>query len=627
MSKPDKSAVLNDWRQAVALFLRAWKAFFAVHLVSTLTSLVVLAPLFTLFSGTLILLSGDAALTDQDILFFVLSPAGFVAFVIVAALFCTFLVFGTALMFLTGLAVKRGYKPGLMATLRHVAERFVAVFRLAAKMVMRVAVVAAPFLALSAFLFLRYLTEYDINYYLAEHPPVFLKVAGIIAILLLVMAVALARRMAGWVVALPLLLLDQGSPASALKDSVQHARPLLRSLTLLLLSWMILSSLVFAMWGTLFDSMTTWAMTLAGSSLSTAAAIMAALLLLWLAGNFLLGFISGTVFVLGLVMVFDRAFPDTGHALMQSLYKGKQVSRHGPKSANPLWRPGVMISLLALILAVAFGLIQMLEIRIQDQPAPQIMAHRGASFEAPENTLAAISLAIEQGADWVEIDVQETADGNVVVIHDSDLMKLAGLPERVGSSNMADLQKVDVGSWKNPMFSAERIPTLAEVLALTRGRIGVNIELKYYGHEKNLEQGVIDVVERSGDGHQLVFMSLYYPGVQTLRKLRPDWTVGLLASVSMGQLNRLKADFFAVNASFVNRGFVRSTHHRNKQVFAWTVNDPVLMSAMASLGVDAVITDRPGLAREVYLQRSELEPLERVLLLLAGMIGSEPAPQ
>ena len=236
------------------------------------------------------------------------------------------------------------------------------------------------------------------------------------------------------------------------------------------------------------------------------------------------------------------------------------------------------------------------------------MAHRGASSVAPENTLAAVKQAIEDGADWVEIDVQETADGEVVVMHDSDFMKLAGVDLKIWNATRTDLAEIDIGSWFDPTFKDERVPTLQDVLTECKGRIGVNIELKYYGHDDQLEQRVVDIVEALDMASNVVVMSLKADAVKKMKSLRPSWKVGLLMSVSAGGLQNIEADFVAVNASFADRRFVRSVHDVGKEVYVWTVNDAPTMSAMMSRGVDGVITDKPALARSVLELRVRLKP-------------------
>jgi glycerophosphoryl diester phosphodiesterase len=257
------------------------------------------------------------------------------------------------------------------------------------------------------------------------------------------------------------------------------------------------------------------------------------------------------------------------------------------------------------------------QLRIDGEP--QVMAHRGASAAAPENTLAAVQLAIESGAQWVEIDVQETADGEIVVIHDSDLKKVGGVPLVVGRSTLAALRAVDIGSWFDPRFAGERIPTLREVLELCRGRIGVNIELKYYGTERNLEQGVAAIVDELGMADEVVAMSLSLPGIRRMSALRPDWTTGLLSSVAVGNLAALDVDFLALNARAATRPLIRALHRQGKKVMVWTVNDPVGVTAMASRGVDGIITDEPAMAVDLLAGRRELDPGQRLVLNLAEL--------
>ena len=132
-----------------------------------------------------------------------------------------------------------------------------------------------------------------------------------------------------------------------------------------------------------------------------------------------------------------------------------------------------------------------------DRPVT-IFAHRGAAAEAPENTLAAFRLAGTQHTDYVELDVQESSDGVVVVVHDNDLMKIGGSPLKIWETTAEQLRAVDIGSSFNPSFSAERVPTLADALAACKGVSRVDIELKDYGHNERLEERVVELVEAAG---------------------------------------------------------------------------------------------------------------------------------
>ena len=156
-----------------------------------------------------------------------------------------------------------------------------------------------------------------------------------------------------------------------------------------------------------------------------------------------------------------------------------------------------------------------------------VIAHRGSSVKAPENTLAAINQATEDKADWVEIDVQETADGEVIVFHDRDFMKLAAKPLEIYRATMEDLAEIDIGSWMDPEFANERVPTLREALeAIRPSEANLLIEPKYYGFEVDMEQRVVDIVEAAGMADRIAVMSLKHAAIEKIRALRPDWHPG-----------------------------------------------------------------------------------------------------
>jgi glycerophosphoryl diester phosphodiesterase len=187
------------------------------------------------------------------------------------------------------------------------------------------------------------------------------------------------------------------------------------------------------------------------------------------------------------------------------------------------------------------------------------------------------------------------------------------------------LREIDIGSWFAPEFSAERMPTLLEVLEETRGQARVMIELKYYGHDQQLEQRVVDIVEQAEMVKDVAVMSLKYDGVRKIPELRPDWGVGLLSAQAIGNLTKMDVDFLAVNIGMVAPRFIKNAQLAGKQVFAWTVYDQISMSRMMSLGIDGVITDEPELARNVLAERSDMSTVERLLMHTAVLLG-RPVP-
>jgi glycerophosphoryl diester phosphodiesterase len=251
----------------------------------------------------------------------------------------------------------------------------------------------------------------------------------------------------------------------------------------------------------------------------------------------------------------------------------------------------------------------------------QIIAHRGGAAVAPENTMAAFSRGIADATDWLELDVQENADGVVVIGHDRDYMRVAGVSLDVWQASNADLADLDVGSAFAPEFSDQRVPALREVLHLARGKAGLFIELKYYGHDVSLEQKVVDLVEETGMASEVVIMSLDYDGVRKTSALRPDWTYGFLNAVAIGDLTRLEVDFLALTADAASLPMIRRAHGRGMRLYTWTIDDPVQMWVMMSRGVDGIITNRVALAHQIKKARAQMTPLGRFIIWMVGESG------
>ena len=167
---------------------------------------------------------------------------------------------------------------------------------------------------------------------------------------------------------------------------------------------------------------------------------------------------------------------------------------------------------------------------------------------------------------------------------------------------------------------------LIDVLKESKGKAHVVIELKYYGHDEQLEQRVIDIVEQLDMTEEIAIMSLKYSAMQKVRRLRPDWNIGLLSAQVLGNMGNLDVDFLAVSMAMATPAFIRSNQAAGKRVFVWTVNDKMSMFRMMSLGVDGIITDEPALARQVMAERSELNSIERLLIHAAVILG-KPLPK
>ena len=614
--------LVSDFRalmiDALRDFRRSWKKLALTSLVFKIIAVVLLTPLAGLLFRFLIMMSGTPVLTDVDLVYLFIRPLGLGCVIVAGALWL-----GIIALEQTALLGILWTKPleqrlGVVGALRFTAANAWAVIQVTARIIALTLLTVAPFAAVAAVVYLLLLTRYDINYYLSARPPAFVAALGIGAVLLVSLAAILLRLFTGWMLAIPLVLFEGVRPSESLRHSRQRTHGHRKTILLWILVWLLAT--------TLLTSVVTSVVAVLGHllvpdvtrSLRLLAVTIGITLMLWAVANLAVNLLSTTTFAAVLFRLYQR------HRV-----SGLAETRVGAAidSANRL---GVRITLARSMvagiagigIASSVGVIALRSVRLEDEVA--IMAHRGASAAAPENTMAAFRQAIADGADWIELDVQETADGEVVVLHDSDFMKLAGSKLKIWDATRDDLQHIDIGSRFAPEFKDERVPTLGEVLDECKGKIGINIELKYYGHEKQLEQRVVDVVESRDMASEVIAMSLKRDGVKKLKTLRPDWKVGLLMSVSVGDVRKIEADFLAINAGYAGSGLVRAAHASGKDVYVWTVNDATTMSTMIGRGVDGLLTDRPALARAVLDQRAEMSGPERLLIELAGILGTSP---
>ncbi len=252
-----------------------------------------------------------------------------------------------------------------------------------------------------------------------------------------------------------------------------------------------------------------------------------------------------------------------------------------------------------------------------------ISAHRGGPPPTPENTLAALEQAIAEGADFSEIDVQRTADGVVVLMHDLDLMRVANDPRRVTDVNFDEIRNIVQISEDNSPFTMKKIVTLNDFLEQSRGRINTMIELKYYNNDPRLVRDVVQIIQNLGMREEVLVMSMSLQALRELQNLDPEIKRGFVSAVAVGDLSRLPVQFLAVNQTQINSALIRSAHRQNMEVFAWTVNKSDDIVRMINLGVNGLITDYPAFTAEIRREISDMTIAERLMLNLTGWITQD----
>lgn len=248
----------------------------------------------------------------------------------------------------------------------------------------------------------------------------------------------------------------------------------------------------------------------------------------------------------------------------------------------------------------------------------RITAHRGSSSGAPENTMAALEKAVEEMADRAEIDVQETADGVIVLCHDTSLKRVAGVNKKVSDLTLEQIKKLDVGSWFSSEYQGEQIPTLEEVMEYAKGKIDLNIEIKNLGNSSGLPEKVIELVEKHEMQEQCVITSTNRFYLKRVKAVNPEIRTGYIISAAYGNFYSDEfIDLISIRSSFVTERMIELAHEAGKAVHAWTVNGKVEMERLKQLGVDDMITDRPVLAREIlYGEEAKANLLEYLRLAL-----------
>lgn len=231
------------------------------------------------------------------------------------------------------------------------------------------------------------------------------------------------------------------------------------------------------------------------------------------------------------------------------------------------------------------------------------IAHRGASFLAPENTLAAVNLAWELGVDAVEVDVHLTADNRVVVCHDDDLKRTSGgtAKDQISKSKLSDLRKIDVGSFKGEQFKGETIPVIEEVLETIPDGKTLVIEIKC-GEE--ILPALKKAIRLSGKESQIAFISFGWETIVATQKAFPDNRCYYLKMVPFGLLGKMDEaaalGLAGVNLYYkiINEKVIKHAQDLNLEVLAWTVDEPEVVLQLNKLGVTSITSNRPVWLRD-----------------------------
>lgn len=309
--------------------------------------------------------------------------------------------------------------------------------------------------------------------------------------------------------------------------------------------------------------------------------------------------------------LFYRYRCDSGNELNMGEITEGVVKKHGSrKHGNAFYQLIALAVSLVFLATDTFYLLDAFDNspfdRVELLRETKVMAHRGSSYNAPENTMAAFENAVAATADYIELDVHETRDGVIVVMHDSNLKRTTGVNGYIWDHDYEEISSLDAGSWFDSGFSDCHIPTLDEVMDYTKGKIKLNIEIKLSRNEPGLVSGVAELIEKHHYENDCCVTSMNYEALCQMKAINPRIETGYVLMVAYGGYYKLdNVDDISIDASYVNKSTVDTIHNYGKKVFAWTVNNDSRARKLAAIGVDAIITDNPAMGREaVYAHYS-----------------------
>jgi len=232
---------------------------------------------------------------------------------------------------------------------------------------------------------------------------------------------------------------------------------------------------------------------------------------------------------------------------------------------------------------------------------PLIIAHRGSSFIAPENTIAAAQLAWEQNADAVECDIYLSKDKQIMIMHDGDTKRTTGQSHKFAETNSDLLRTLDAGAWKDDRYKGEKIPFLEELIATVPQGKKLVIEIKC-GPE--VFPALKKLVKTSGKKKQLIFIAFDWETIVKAKKLFPNnacyWLSSSATSVDqkLPEVAKNKLNGINLNNKIINLELMTKAQKAGVNVLSWTIDDPAEAKRLVQLGVSAITTNQPDLIRE-----------------------------
>jgi glycerophosphoryl diester phosphodiesterase len=614
------STLLLSWRRVIQL----WQPMFAWLLIVSIFIGIILTPISSTLLSMQIFRGGQLVVSNMELISWLQSPSGIGYILLALILIMMGIIIRYAGIFQIISDVREGYKTSVFHTFLILLGRIptlakLCLFAVSAMLFLLVFLIVGIYV-----IYLLFLGEHDINYYLSAQPAEWYHTIIVTIGWCLIWFAAAFYLVIRSIMTIPAYLHGYKSLRKAFlrswylaKDrSARFFRLIIISAGIWLLATLILDAALYLV---------------ASLLIRLVAALSISLRLIVLTSGFylLVSVIVGTIvsflgFSFVSTLITKYYYDDTDlHSAAPIAPKIREMRMQTVEKLSPLIKLRYLIPISAILLIGSIILSGIMLDRIPELQDVKIAAHRGGPPPAPENTLAALELAIEQGADYSEIDVQFTRDKRIVVVHDVDLMRVARDPRRISQVRYRDIAHL-VQIPNDGTDPAERkIATLQDFIERAEDRIKLMIELKYYNSEPDLADEVVRLVNESNLEEEIMIMSLRMNPLQRVRELNDRIKTGFVSAITLGDMKQLPVDVLIINHRNISPTTIRRARANNMEVYGWTVNSADSIAEMIELGVDGIITDYPGLASRVRDELFEMSKAERLLLRFRKLLLTE----
>jgi glycerophosphoryl diester phosphodiesterase len=581
------------------------RALLVFYLFFTGLVLAAIAPLFSSALAALRPITGHAAISTGGLVQFVVSPGGLLWISATATLTALLVILQQAGM--TWIAASGGgreYRIAI-ATLWALARRFKQLLTLTLLQLGGHALIAVPFLLAIVVSYQWLISPHDIYYLKLERPPEVWWFLGISGVAALGIAVCNGWLYLRWVLSVPLLLLERRGARDALRQSSRYIHGQRLPVMGAIIAGLVGLALIPIVVTWLFQAMGGEIITSLPERMGVLMPVTLGLIALYILFTLTAAFAGMAAYSMLIYSVYRQATGHHRHSTAQTL----------PRRASPLaWSAELLIIILAA--TQAWFVLQSFD----HQDDVSITAHRGSAFKAPENTMSAIRQAIEDGADYIEVDIRMTADGVPVLWHDTDMRRVFGLNARISDITLEEARARDAGSWFGPAFSDERIATLEQVIETTRGQAHLYLDLKPAPETPDLTREVVHMLQRMDAVENTVIAAAEWRVLAEARQLEPSLKTSLLAQFIVGPLWEQHFDILGLRQNRVTPATVARTHRAGNELHVWTVNTPQAMSRFIDMGVDNIITDRPAVLAQLLQRRQALTDAELLVIKLRNWL-------